>query len=402
MSHSRFLGTLFAVLALLGFMGSQTALAAYPTASEFSMNKQTRGLDGSFQLAVMGGSAIPLDMSPEKFPEKVQLEKPAVEKPKATPPNPKKASKPKEKKVKKAKVKKAPAKKPVEEEGFLTKTFKQLIGSDDAKKDAASKSLLQKTSGKKPETAKNDEGLLTKTFKQLIGDDDDKKKAAPKSQPQKTAAKKSEPEKKEEGFLTKTLKTLVGDDKDKKKAAPKSQPQKTAAKKSEPEKKEEGFLTKTLKTLVGDDKDKKKEQTTKKKSLSSINTAPTGSTIQKKGEEPSKTAKSETKKTLKDSFEKLIGVGAVSDDGGDSKSAKTDKPAGKIKTAKKQTKAKNTVKKTSAPAKPRKLTAKKYVEEEEEQEGRVKQNYAGAKKGKNVLKESFKNLVTDKKKAVQE
>ena len=57
------------------------------------------------------------------------------------------------------------------------------------------------------------------------------------------------------------------------------------------------------------------------------------------------------------------------------------------------------MRKKSTPAKPRKLTARKYIEEEEGEEGEMKQNnYAGAKKGKNVLKESFKNLVKDNKK----
>ena len=161
MWHSRFFGILLVVLALLGFMGSQTALAAYPTPSEFSMSQpqETRGLAGSFQLAVMGDSAIPLNIPPQQ--------------------SPKKASKPKKKKVKKANVKKAPAKKPVEEEGFLTKTFKQLIGGDDDKKETASKSQLQKTAGKKPE--KEEEGFLTKTLKTLMGGDTKNEKKAEKN-----------------------------------------------------------------------------------------------------------------------------------------------------------------------------------------------------------------------------
>ena len=363
MWHSRFFGTLLAVQALLGFMESQTVLAAYPTSSEFSTSQpqEIRGLGGSFQLAVMGGSAVPLDFppvdilpekspeavplstSPGKSPEKVQPAKPAVEQPAVTKKEePKKVSKPKRKKVKKANVKKAPAKKPVEDEGFLTKTFKQLIGNDDDKKEASSKSQLQKTAGKM----------------------------------------------------------------------------------SEPEKEEEGLLTKTLKSLMGGDK--KKEQTAKTNPLNPNNTAPTGSATKKKAKDQPKTAKSETKKTLKDSFEKLIGVGAVKDEG-DSKSAKTDKTAGKTKSAKKkesgglldgilgggdkkkepsvtkQAKAEDTVKKTSAPAKPRKLTAKKYVAEDDEgEEGQSGGNYAGAKKGKNLLKESFKTLVADDKKKEEE
>jgi len=335
MWHSRLLGTLLAVLALLSFMESQTALAAYPTSLEFSMSQpqEIRGLDGSFQLAVMGNSAVPLDISPERSPEKAQPAKPAVEKPKATPKKePQKASKLKKKKVKKANVKKAPAKKSVkEEESFLTKTFKQLIGGKDDKKEAASKSQLQKTAGKKPV-------------------------------------------KEEEGFLTKTLKTLVG----------------------------------------GDTKNEKKD---KKNILSPINIAPTGSSAQKKEEEQPKTAKSETKKTLKDSFERLIGVGAVNDEG-DSQSAKADKPAREIKSAKKeesggllggilggskkkkvppatkQAKAEDTVEKQSAPPKPKRITARKYIEEEEQ----LEEDRGGVKKGKNVLKESFKTLIADDKK----
>ena len=371
MWHSRFFGTILAVLAFPGFMGSQTVLAAYPDSPEFSMSQPqgTRGLEGSFQLAVMGSSTAPLDMPPEKSPAKVQPEKPAVKKPIAVmrdstvPPEksaarvqpekpaveqpvaiqkekPKKVSKPKKKKVKKANVKKAPAKKPVEEEGFLTKTFKQLLGGGDDKKKAAAKPQMQKTAGKVPEK----------------------------------------------------------------------------------EKEEEGFLTKTLKTLMGGEK---KEKTAKKNPLNPINMAPTGSATKKQGEEQSKTAKSETKKTLKDSFEKLIGVGAVKDKG-DTKSAKTDKPAEATKSAKKkesgglldsilggsgkkkdssttkQAKVKDTVKK-STPAKPKRITAKKYIEEEEgQEEGQMNKNYAGAKKGKNVLKESFKTLIADDKKKTDE
>ncbi len=356
MWHSRFFGTILAVLAFPGFMGSQTVLAAYPDSPEFSMSQPqgTRGLEGSFQLAVMGSSTVPLDMPPEKSPAKVQPEKPAVKKPIAVmrdstvPPEksaarvqpekpaveqpvaiqkekPKKVSKPKKKKVKKANVKKAPAKKPVEEEGFLTKTFKQLLGGGDDKKKAAAKPQMQKTAGKVPEK----------------------------------------------------------------------------------EKEEEGFLTKTLKTLMGGGE--KKEKTAKKNPLNPINMAPTGSATKKKGEEQSKTAKSETKKTLKDSFEKLIGVGAVKDKG-DTKSAKKKESGGlldgilggsgkkKDSSTTKQAKVKNTVKK-STPAKPKRITAKKYIEEEE---GQMNKNYAGAKKGKNVLKESFKSLIADDKKKTDE
>jgi hypothetical protein len=381
MWHCKFLGTLLSVLALLGFMESRTALAADSTASEFSMSQpqDTRGFDGSFQLAVMGGSAIPLDMPPEKAPAKVQPEKPKVEKPKAIPKATKKASKPKKKKVKKANVKKAPAKKPVEEEeGFFAKTLKSLVGGNDDKKDAASESPLQKTAGKKTEPVKEEEGLFTKTLKTLVGDGDDKKDATSKSPSAKTVKKIPAPEKEEEGLLTKTLKSLVGGD------------------------------------------DKKKEQTTEKNTLNPITMAPTGSTTQKKEEKQPKTAKSETKKTLKDSFEKLIGVGAVKGDG-NSKTAKTGKPAGQTKSAKKeesggllegilggsnkkdspqQAKAEGAVKESPAPARPARITARKYIEQEEAQneEAQLEKNRGGVKKGKNVLKESFKTLITDDKK----
>ena len=199
-------------------------------------------------------------------------------------------------------------------------------------------------------------------------------------------------------MLTKTLNTLVGDDKkDEKKAVSKPKkpkPQKVAKKKAEPEKKEEGFLTKTLKTLVGGDDDKKKskkeETTAKKEALNPINMVPTGSAKKKKEEQP-KTAISETKKTLKDSFEKLIGVGAVD------KSAEEPKPA-----VTKQAKAEKPVEKKAAPPapQPKRITARKYLEEEEAQ---LEKDRGGVAKGKNVLKESFKTLVTDdKKKALAE
>jgi hypothetical protein len=351
MWHLRFFGIILAVLTLQGFMGIQTALAADPALSNLSMGQSQvmRGLDGSFQLAVMGNNVIPMDIPAEKTPEKAQPVKPAVQKPKATP---KKASKPKKKKVKKAKVKKAPVKKPVgveEEEGFLAKTLKNLMGDDP--NDEASISLLQKSAGGKPEPGKN-EGLLTKTLKSLMSDGDDKKKVAPK---------------------------------------PKPQPQKTAGKKPAPEKKEDGLLTKTLKSLMGGDK-KKEEQTAKKSVLDSLNMVP-GSASKKKTEEQSKTAKSETKATLKDSFEKLIGVGNVKDKS-DDQPAKNKEFAGLLGGGESP---KITPKKA---APPRKLAVRPIDEDEEEQ---LESDRGGVKKGKNILKESFKTLVNDdKKKALAE
>jgi hypothetical protein len=364
MWHFRFFGTILAVLALLGFMESPTALAAQPDSSEFSMSqpRDTRGLVGTFQLAVMGNNAVPLDMPVENFSQKAQPEKPAVEKPKATP---QKASKPKKKKVKTARVKKAPAKKPVaavkEEEGFLARTLKTLLHDGDDKKKAASKSMLQKSAGEEP-ALEEKEGLLTKTFNMLVSDGDDKKKSpSSESPPQKTAENK----------------------------------------KSKPEKKEDGLLTKTLKRLMGGDK--KEEQTAKKTDLNPIGMVP-GSATKKKTEEQPKTAKSETKATLKDSFEKLIGVGNVKD-AGDSQPAKNKEFAGPLgggdkKNSSKLVKAEETVEKTPAPAKPRKFTARKYVDNEEAQ---LEKNRGGVEKGKNVLKESFKHLVSDdKNKAIVE
>jgi hypothetical protein len=345
MWHFRFFGTILTVLALLGFMESRMALAAYPISSEFSTNQaqEVLGLDGSFQLAVMGNGAAPLDIPTEKFPKKVKSEKPAVEKPKATPEVSKKASKPKKKKVKLAKVKKAPAKKSVvvEEEGFFTRTLKTLVGGDGDKKSPASKSLVQKSAGKTPEPAKKEEGLLSKTLNTLVGGDEDKKKSISKPKPQKTAGKKPEPEKEEEGLLTKTFKSLVG----------------------------------------SDDKVEKEEKTAKKKSLSSINMAPAAGMTPKK--EKSKTAKSETKKTLKDSFQKLIGVGSVD------KAATKPEPE-----VTKKAEVKKVVEK-KAPPQPKRITARKYIEQEEAQ---LEKDRGGVKKGKNVLKESFKTLVSDDKK----
>ena len=97
MWRSRFFGIMFSALALLAFMGSQTALAAYPTSSESSMSQQTRGLDGSFQLAVMGCGAVPLDI-----PKSSEVEKACGQKTE---------SNPKSFQAKKEKSKKSPGKK---------------------------------------------------------------------------------------------------------------------------------------------------------------------------------------------------------------------------------------------------------------------------------------------------
>jgi hypothetical protein len=362
MWHFRFIGKLLSALALLGFVECQTALAAYPISSEFSMNQpqEAQGPTGSFQLAVMGGGAIPLDIPQEKFPQKAQPEKPAVNKTKAIP----KASKPKKKKVKKAKVNKAK------------------ITKDKVKKAPAKKAVV----------AKEEDGFLTKTFKTLVGDDDNKKSPAANTLVQKKPGEKSET--KEDGFLSKTLNTLVGGDDDKKKASSKPKPQKTAEKKPEPEKKDEGLFTKTLKTLVGgekkDKKDKKVEKTAKKNALDPISMVPTGSASHKKKvEENPNTAISETKKTLKDSFEKLIGVGSTE------KPVEETKPAPTEQAEIKKVSVEEKVVKKAAPPKSKRITARKYVEDEEAQ---LEKDRGGTEKGKNVLKDSFKKLVTEEKK----
>ena len=353
MWHFRLFRTLLTVFALLGFVGSQTALAAYPVVSEFSVNQpqETRELNGSFQMAVMGNSTNPLDIPAQKITKKAQPKaqssKPAVKKRKTAP----KASKAKKKTVKTAKTQTTPKKKPaaVEEEGFLTKTIKTLVGGDQSVKNPASKSLMEKSVGKNSKPPK-EEGLLTKTLKSLVSDDEKKKKSAAKSKPQKSAGKKPEPEKKKDegGLLTKTLKSLVG----------------------------------------GDEKEKKKEKTAKKKALNPINMVPTGSVVHKKEKEKekSKTAKSETKKTLKESFEKLIGVGTVDKETIEATPNKTTQQAKAVKK----------VKKKPAPApQPKRITARKYIEEEEAQ---LEKDRGGVKKGKNILKESFKTLITEEQK----
>ena len=55
---------------------------------------------------------------------------------------------------------------------------------------------------------------------------------------------------------------------------------------------------------------------------------------------------------------------------------------------------KKTVEKKAAPPKPKSITARKYIEDEEAQ---LEKNRGGVKKGKNVLKESFKTLIIDSK-----
>ncbi|MDH5762995.1 MAG: hypothetical protein OEZ51_08440 [Nitrospinota bacterium] len=247
----------------------------------------------------------------------------------------------------------------------------------------------------------------------------------------KTEAKQvqdKKPEKEEEGFLTKTLRSIVGEDDPKKEDPAKGKLQKTVGKQSEKEE-EEGFLTKALKSIVGeDDKDKKE---TEKNALNPINMAPTGSAAHKEDQEQPKTAKSETKEKLKDSFEKLIGVGAVKDQDATSEDAvrsagkgtqDSEASPGGTKSARKEDsgglldgilggeKARDTAEAQQAkvdaedkpevkPAatttsKPRKIAAQHRAEDED----REIEDNRGVKKGKNVLKESFKTLLKEEKK----
>ncbi len=243
--------------------------------------------------------------------------------------------------------------------------------------------------------------------------------ATPKNSPEK----QKPPVKEDEGFFTKTLNSLIGDDKDK-------QADKASGDK-DGKKEEDGFLTKTLKTLVGneDDKDKKK---TKKKSLNPLEVAPTVSATKKVKKDEPKTAISETKATLKDSFKKMVDVGSVKDKDGSAKKEKEglltkylgggdkkEKPAAgkpvkgtpkeKTKEAKKDegglfdsiigggdkkkdepaTKQVKVEKKVS-PSKPQKITAKKSSGDEAKE---LEKDRGGTEKGKNVLKESFKSLL---------
>lgn len=343
MRRINFLGISFAMLALLGLMASGQALAAYSASPDFSMNRPLAASpsEGSFKLAVtVGNEALQLAL-PEKPAETAVVPKPEKIKKKEV----KKASKPKKKKVKTAQSKKSEAqkaqvKKPEkEEESFLTKTLKLLVGGDDVKKEDASKVKLEKASGKAPE--KEEPGLLTKTLKKLMGGDDDQK--------------------------------------------------------IDPEK-------------------------AKQNPLNPLNIAPTVSATQKQKEDKpqAKTAKTETQVTLKDSFKKLIGVDAAKDKaktldtvvksskqeesgltatlkkilgGGDKKDqpAETQQAKKKDSTAAKQVRAKT----SEEPAiKPTSGQTRKYLGKQSE-EDQLDEDRGGVKKGKNILKESFKILVQD-------
>lgn len=226
---------------------------------------------------------------------------------------------------------------------------------------------------------------------------------------------------------------------------PKNSPKKTqskapaADKQKPPVKEEEGFFSKTLKSLLGNEDDKGKTKT-RKKPLNPMEVAPTVSATKKVEQFEPTTAKSETKETLKQSFESLIDMGGGKDpgDSGDAQSAKKDdgglltkilgggdkkdKPAAgkqvkgtpreKTKEAKKDegglldsilgggdkkkdpTAAKpvKVKAKVSPPAhtQPRKITAKQTVGSEAEN---LEKDRGGTQKGKNILKESFKSLL---------
>lgn len=346
----RFLGISFAVLACLGLMDRGQALAATSASPDFSMNRPLAASpsEGSFKLAVNAGSQSTQPALPEQPTEKAAVPKPEKIKKKEV----QKASKPKKKKVKaarskKSEVKKAQVKKPEkEEEGFLTKTLKVLIGGDDA-----SKSKPDKASGKVP--AKEEGGLLTQTLKKLVGGDDDQK------QDQKQA---------------------------------------------------------------------------RQNPLNPINIAPTVSATQKQKKDPpqAKTAKTDVDTTLKGSFKKLIGVDAAKDKasttvvksskqeesgvaatlkkilgGGDKKDPPAaGKPAGKAQSAKTQkakieasATAKQAQAKTAEPPAVQRTSGqtRKYLGKMSEDE-QLEEDRGGVKKGKNILKESFKTLVADENK----
>ncbi len=267
------------------------------------------------------------------------------------------------------------------------------------------------------------------------------------------------PEKEEPGLLTKTLNKLIGNDKDqpaekdsKKKSAKTAKTKTAKAADPKPEKEEPGLLTKALKKLVGSDDDKKKDA--KKNPLNPINIAPTASATQKPKEDKpqAKTVMTETKAALKDSFKKLIGVDAARDKAKASgtvvKSAKQeesgvtstlkkilgvgdnkDQPAGKAPPAKtrqakkeesgglfkgildgdgkkkKSTTAKQAQAETSEEPAVKRTSGqtRKYLGKISE-EDQLDEDRGGVKKGKNILKESFKALVADEKKeeAVEE
>ena len=280
-----------------------------------------------------------------------------------------------------------------------------------------------------PKPGKEEPGLLTKALNKLIGNDKDqpaekdtKKKSAKNSKTKTAKTASQKPEKEEPGLLTKTLKLLVGGDDANKADASKVKLEKASGKATEKE--EPGLLTQTLKKLVGGDGDKKKDpEKAKQNTLNPLNIAPTVSATQKQKEDKPqvKTAKTETKATLKDSFKKLIGVDAAKDKAKalDTvvKSAKQEesgvtsalkkilgggpkkdqlavgKPAGKTQPAETQqakTSEEPAVKRTSG-------QTRKYLGQQSEA-NQLEEDRGGVKKGKNILKESFKILVQDEKK----
>ncbi len=287
-----------------------------------------------------------------------------------------------------------------------------------------------------PKPGKEEPGLLTKALNKLIGNDKDppaekdtKKKSAKSSKTKTAKTARQKPEKEEPGLLTKTLKLLVGGDDANKADASKVKLEKSSGKATEKE--EPGLLTQTLKKLVGGDGDKKKDpEKAKQNLLNPLNIAPTVSATQKQKEDKPqvKTAKTETKATLKDSFKKLIGVDAAKDKakaldtvvnsakqeesgvtaalkkilgGGDKK----DPPAGKAQPAETQQAKKKSGTTKQAQAKTSEEPAvkrtsgqtRKYLGQQSEA-NQLEEDRGGVKKGKNILKESFKILVQDEKK----
>lgn len=214
----------------------------------------------------------------------------------------------------------------------------------------------------------------------------------------------------DKGFISGTIDKIFGEDD---KAA---KPEKAKGGKEEPE---EGLLTKTLKSIVGGEEDKNKS---KKKDVNPLDVIPTVSATKKKEADQPKTAKTETKKKLKDSFEQLISAGdagdagqeattaeargsanpsAKKDDsggilgnllGGEKDNGKTDaEPVKTVKAGK--TKPAEQIKARKLPS--RKLPETKGLGNEEKQ--LEQERGVASKKGKNVLKESFKTLLDKEK-----
>ena len=381
----RFLGISFAVLACLGLMDRGQALATTYASPGFSMNRPLAASpsEESFQLAITAGSQSIPSAPPEQPAGNM-----------STP--------------------SAPPEQPTEKEAIVPKpeeTNKLAITSgSQSTPSAPPEKPTEKAIVPKPEETKKKE--VKKASKP-------KKKKVKAAQSKKSEAKKAQvkkPEKEEAGFID-TLKSLVGVG-----DASKENLEKASGK--APEKEEPGLLTKALKKLVGGDDDKNSDRKQARQNpLNPINVAPTVSSTQKQQDDPpqAKTAKTDTQTTLKGSFKKLIGVDAAKDKaeqasntvvktskqeesgvtsvlknilGGDDKKdpPAAGKPVGKekpgtAKQAQAKTSEEPAVKRTSG-------QTRKYLGQNSEDE-QLEKDRGGVKKGKNILKESFKTLVTD-------